>query len=58
MLMPRVKKMTSLALNPALLARLDAWLKKQEFPPSKTAAFEKALEEFLDARDPPRKGGR
>ena len=51
MLMPRLKKMTSLALEPALLARLDKWLEQQEFPPTKTAVVEAALREFLDRRE-------
>ena len=49
--MPRLKKMTSYALDPALLKRLNAWLSKQEFPPTKTAVVEAALREFLDARE-------
>ena len=52
----RNKKMVSYALDPDLLARLDAWLAKQEFPPSKTAVVEAALKMFLDARDTPLKG--
>lgn len=51
MLMPRQKKMTSLALDPAVLVRLDKWLAKQEFPPTKTAVVEAALREFLDRRE-------
>lgn len=50
MLMPRPKKMTSLALDPKLLAKMDAWIARQEFPPSKTAVFETALREFLERR--------
>lgn len=49
--MTRLKKMTSYALDPALLKRLDAWLAKQEFPPTKTAVVEAALREFLDGRE-------
>ncbi len=49
--MPRLKKMLSLALDPILLKRLEAWAAKQEFPPSKTAILETALREFLDARE-------
>ena len=49
--MPRIKKMVSLALDPDLLRRLDAWAAKQEFPPTKTAVLEAALREFLDKRD-------
>ena len=49
--MARIKKMISLALDPALLKRLDTWMAKQEFPPTKTAVVEAALREFLDARE-------
>jgi len=45
--MARFKKMTSLALDPDLLARLDVWLGKQELPTTKTAVLELALKEFL-----------
>lgn len=51
MLMPRLKKMISLALDPELLAKMDAWIARQEFPPSKTAVLETALREFLERRD-------
>jgi metal-responsive CopG/Arc/MetJ family transcriptional regulator len=49
--MPRLKKPISLALDPELLERLEAWIAKQEFPPQKTAVFETALREFLDRRE-------
>lgn len=49
--MTRTKKMVSLALDPDLLARLDAWIAKQEFPPTKTAVLETALREFLQKRE-------
>jgi Arc/MetJ-type ribon-helix-helix transcriptional regulator len=49
--MTRLKKMMSLALDPDLLRRMDAWISKQEFPPTKTAVLETALREFLDKRD-------
>lgn len=49
--MPRLKKPVSLALDPELLERLEAWMAKQEFPPSKTQVWEAALREFLDKRD-------
>lgn len=51
MLMPRLKKMISFALDPVLLERLDKWLSKQELKPSKTAVLELALREFLDRRE-------
>jgi predicted transcriptional regulator len=49
--MTRQKKMVSYALDPELLARLDKWLRQQEFPPSKTAVIERSLSEFLDNRE-------
>ena len=49
--MARLKKMISLALDPDLLKRLETWLAKQEFPPTKTAVIEAALRDFLDARE-------
>lgn len=51
MLMTRIKKPVSYALDPKLLARLDAWLKRQEFPPSKTTVIEAALSDWLDRRE-------
>ena len=51
MLMTRIKKPVSYALDPKLLARLDAWLKRQEFPPSKTTVIEVALSDWLDRRE-------
>lgn len=50
-LMPRLKKMTSLALDPRLLDRLVAWIERQDVPVSKTAVFETALREFLEKRE-------
>jgi Arc/MetJ-type ribon-helix-helix transcriptional regulator len=52
MLMPRLKKMVSYALDPALLARLDEWLARQDVAPSKTAVIEAALRAWLDEREP------
>lgn len=49
--MARRKKMVSYALDPKLLERLDVWLERQEFPPSKTTVIETALREFLEKRD-------
>lgn len=51
MLMVRKKQMVSLALDPELIKRLEAWLASQEFPPSKTAVIEASLRAFLDARE-------
>lgn len=49
---PRPKKQPkSLALNTALLDRLEAWIASREMPVSKTAVFETALREFLDKRE-------
>ena len=50
MLMTRLKKAVSLALDPALLAKLDAWRLAQDVPPSKTACLETAIREFLERR--------
>ncbi len=59
MMMPRLKKMVSYALDPALLQRLDEWLARQEVAPSKTAVIEAALKAWLDDREPKKrqKGG-
>ena len=48
--MGRIKKHVNLALDPALLQRLDEWMRAQEAPWTKTAAFEIALGEFLEKR--------
>lgn len=56
--MTRTKKMVSFALDPALLARLDGWIERQELSPTKTAVIELALREFLDRREAPAKGRR
>ena len=52
MVMPRLKKMVSYALDPELLQRLDDWLARQDVAPSKTAVIEAALRAWLDERDP------
>lgn len=49
--MARLKKPMTLALDPELLERLDAWIARQEFPPTKTAVFEAALRMWLDAKE-------
>lgn len=51
MSMARLKRPLNLALDPALLDRLDAWIAQQELPPSKTAVIEAALRAFLDKKD-------
>ncbi len=48
--MGRIKKHVNLALDPALLERLETWTKAQEAPWTKTAVFELALKEFLEKR--------
>lgn len=47
----RTKRPTTMALDPELLDRLEAWMRRQEFPPTKTQVWETALREFLDKRD-------
>lgn len=49
--MTRTKKMVSFALDPELIQRLEAWLTRQEFPPSKTAFIEDAIRRSLEARE-------
>ncbi len=58
MVMPRLKRMVSLALDPDLLDRLDAWLGQQDPKVAKTAVFETALRRFLDEASPPKAKGR
>ena len=48
MTMARIKKPVTLALDRAILARLEVWMKTQNAPWTKTAAFEQALSEWLD----------
>ena len=52
MIMTRLKKPVSYALDPRLLDRLDAWIKKQALPPKKTAVIEAALRDYLDGHEP------
>ena len=49
--MARKKKMVTLTLDPTLVARLEAWLERQEFPPPKNAVMEAALKAWLDDRE-------
>lgn len=49
--MARKKQMVSFTLDPELVERIEAWLAKQEFPPTKTAVMEAALREWLDKRE-------
>jgi hypothetical protein len=50
MTMPRAKKPLNLYVDPYLLALFEEWVATQEPPPSKTAALELALREFLAKR--------
>lgn len=45
------KRPVSYSIDPKLLARLEAWLRKQTPPPSKTAVMELALSDWLDRRE-------
>lgn len=47
MMMPRFKRMMSLALNPELLDRFDAWLAQHQPRTSKTAVLEMLISRFL-----------
>lgn len=47
MVMPRLKRMMSLALEPELLDQLDAWLAQQQPRTSKTAVLEMLIRRFL-----------
>ncbi len=58
MVMPRLKKMVSLALDPDLLDRLERFLDRQDPKIAKTAVFETALRRFLDDADAPKAKGR
>jgi hypothetical protein len=49
--MTRAKKMVSFALDPDLLKRLEVWLGRQEFPPTKTAFIEDAIRRSLEIRE-------
>jgi hypothetical protein len=51
MSMARNKEALNLYIDPAILARLEAWLARQELPTTKTAVVELALREFLDKRE-------
>ena len=48
--MARLKKLLSIYIDPKLLEQFEVWLAAQEFPPTKTAAVEVALREFLESR--------
>lgn len=46
--MARRKKMVTFAIEPELYNRLEAWLARQEFPPTRTTVFETAVKRLLD----------
>lgn len=48
---PRAKQPLNIYIDAGLLLRLNRWLFDHEFPPSKTAAVEAALREFLGKRE-------
>jgi hypothetical protein len=43
--------MVSFTLDLELIERLEAWLKSQAIPPSKTAVMEASLRGFLDSKE-------
>lgn len=49
--MARNKKPLNMAIDPALLGRLKAWIEKQTVPPSMTAVIEAALRDWLDRQE-------
>lgn len=46
--MARRKKMVTFGIEPELYNRLEAWIARQEFPPTKTTMLELALKRLLD----------
>ena len=46
--MARRKKMVTFAIEPELMKRFEAWLARQEFPPTRTTVFETAVKRLLD----------
>lgn len=50
-IMARKKLPVSYALDPKLVARMKAWIDKQDLPPSQTIVIETAIKEFLDKRE-------
>ncbi len=49
--MARAKKMLTMTLDPALVARLDKWIAEQQFTPARNAVIEAAVTAFLDKQD-------
>lgn len=43
-----IKTPVAFRIDPKLLTRLDAWIKAQAVPPSRTAVFEAAIHEFIE----------
>jgi metal-responsive CopG/Arc/MetJ family transcriptional regulator len=50
------KKPLALKVDPSLMERLDAFIRRADIPVTRTAAIETAVREFLDVREG--KGGR
>lgn len=48
--MPRKDKTISLAIDPELIAEVEAFIESQEFPPTKRQVFEAALRMFLKSK--------
>jgi metal-responsive CopG/Arc/MetJ family transcriptional regulator len=48
--MPRKDKPISLAIDPELIAEVEAFIESQEFPPTKRQVFEAALRMFLKSK--------
>lgn len=40
-------------LQPELIRRIDAYCKRQDFPPTRTDVIERAIEEYLQRSDKP-----
>jgi len=49
--MARAKRMLTMTLDPALVARLDKWIAAQQFPPARNAVIEAAVTAFLDKQE-------
>jgi len=47
----RIRPMVSFTLDPDVVERLEAWLGKQEFPPTKSQVVETAIRDWLDRRE-------
>jgi hypothetical protein len=49
--MARLKRPLNLSIDPEIHDRIDAYIARQEVPPSKTAIVEAALRAWLDDRE-------